>query len=123
VPKPNKNEPPIRAGKWNPDAPLGYHWCDDYALPDILRDGEWEAGYVTINPAYRYSPGGKPNDGSPYAYNGLDRIKNAEGYTFENVVSCCYICNRAKSTMTQEEFLAWISRVHTHRIPLEYAHA
>ena len=62
MPKTSKNQPPIRTGKWNPDAPLGYHWCDDYAMPDILRTGQWEAGYVTINPAYRYKRNAQPDE-------------------------------------------------------------
>ena len=37
--------------------------------------------------------------------NGLDRIRNDEGYTLDNVVSCCFSCNRMKSTRSYWEFL------------------
>lgn len=42
---------------------------------------------------------------------GLDRIDNGRGYTADNVVSCCRVCNRAKSTMTYDDFTAWIRRL------------
>lgn len=43
-----------------------------------------------------------------FTYNGLDRVNNQQGYTTDNVVTCCHICNRAKSDMTIEEFQDWI---------------
>lgn len=46
-----------------------------------------------------------------YVYNGLDRVDNSRGYTLDNVVPCCGICNHAKGTMSYGEFLAWISRL------------
>lgn len=42
---------------------------------------------------------------------GLDRIDNAKGYTMDNVVSCCQICNSMKSSMSVQEFLDHCSRV------------
>jgi hypothetical protein len=47
-----------------------------------------------------------------YTYNGIDRVNNSSGYVADNVVSCCGICNKAKNTMSQDEFYAWIKRVH-----------
>jgi len=49
-----------------------------------------------------------------YIYNGLDRVDNTKGYTIDNVVSCCGICNGAKSSMTLEEFEVWITRLCKH---------
>lgn len=49
-----------------------------------------------------------------FLYNGLDRMDNSCGYTADNVVPCCGVCNRAKLTMTVEEFHTWVERVHTH---------
>ena len=46
-----------------------------------------------------------------YFYNGLDRIDSNKGYTKENSVPCCKICNRSKSDLTYNEFIAWIKRV------------
>jgi|SRR5271166_3786330 len=50
-----------------------------------------------------------------FRYNGIDRIKNDVGYTRENLVSCCWICNRAKLNMSYEQFLEYLSRVVSYR--------
>jgi len=42
------------------------------------------------------------------AYNGIDRLDPKQGYKLGNVVSCCKICNRAKSNMQVEDFYRWI---------------
>lgn len=41
-------------------------------------------------------------------YNGVDRRDNATGYTVNNVVPCCRICNRAKHTLSIKEFKKWL---------------
>lgn len=48
----------------------------------------------------------------PYSYNGIDRVDNSRGYEIDNVVPCCFICNRAKSTLSQEEFISWINKAY-----------
>jgi hypothetical protein len=48
------------------------------------------------------------------ASHGLDRTDNSKGYTLDNVVPCCKICNRAKSNLTVDEFAAWLERVYKH---------
>lgn len=52
-----------------------------------------------------------------FYYNGIDRVDNSKGYTLENCVTCCFICNRAKSTMTRESFLTWIKEICTKSMP------
>lgn len=52
----------------------------------------------------------KHRDG--YKYNGIDRINNDLGYTKDNSVSCCEICNRAKRILSKDDFLNWIKRVY-----------
>lgn len=47
-----------------------------------------------------------------YTYNGVDRIDNTKGYTKENSVPCCGICNIAKNNHSQEDFLNWIKRAY-----------
>jgi hypothetical protein len=51
----------------------------------------------------------------PFVHNGLDRIDNKLGYDEGNCAPCCTACNRAKSTMSIEEFDKWIERVYSHR--------
>lgn len=36
----------------------------------------------------------------------VDRIDNSIGYTKDNCVACCGLCNRMKSDLTPEEFIA-----------------
>ena len=38
---------------------------------------------------------------------GLDRIDNSKGYEMDNVVPCCFLCNRAKNRMSYAEFIEW----------------
>ncbi len=45
--------------------------------------------------------------------NGIDRMANLAGYEAGNVLPSCWVCNRAKGKMSVEEFLCWISQVHT----------
>ena len=40
----------------------------------------------------------------------LDRKDNAKGYTVENVVGCCFYCNRLKSDMFNEEEMKIIGK-------------
>jgi hypothetical protein len=51
-----------------------------------------------------------------FYYNGLDRIDSSNGYTEDNVVPCCGICNTAKLAMPREDFLSWVERVYNHSI-------
>lgn len=48
------------------------------------------------------------NADSPH---GIDRVDNADGYTWTNSVSCCYRCNAAKSALTMAEFLEMCKKV------------
>jgi hypothetical protein len=46
-----------------------------------------------------------------FVYNGIDRKDNVKGYTTENAVSCCGVCNKMKLAMSAEEFLAHVRRI------------
>lgn len=48
---------------------------------------------------------------SIFQYNGVDRIDSNLGYTVTNVVTCCCVCNRAKSDMPAADYIAWLDRV------------
>ena len=41
-----------------------------------------------------------------FIYNGIDRVDNSKGYIQGNVVSCCGRCNKAKDTMSANEFIS-----------------
>lgn len=44
-----------------------------------------------------------------FFYNGVDRVDNDRGYTLDNCVPCCKICNYAKGGMTHEEFIQYLN--------------
>lgn len=53
----------------------------------------------------------KPNKGvnGGFRYTGIDRIDNSAGYVKGNVAPCCWICNRAKGTLSDQDFRSWIN--------------
>ena len=50
--------------------------------------------------------------GTPFIYNGLDRLDRKGHYTKENVVPCCKSCNYAKHVLTCDEFLEKVKRIY-----------
>lgn len=46
--------------------------------------------------------------------NGIDRIDSDKSYTLDNIVTCCRICNRAKNTLTIEEWYDWLNDIVSH---------
>jgi|WetSurSiteA1Bulk_404760.scaffolds.fasta_scaffold00264_16 hypothetical protein len=50
-----------------------------------------------------------------FIYNGIDRIDNRKGYIDDNVVTCCWKCNQAKSKMNIDEFYEWSDRIYKYR--------
>ena len=44
----------------------------------------------------------------PNKVNGIDRVNNSVGYTYDNCVPCCKRCNYLKNKTTQEEFAQWV---------------
>lgn len=61
-----------------------------------------------------------PRSDGEFFYNGIDRKDNSVGYTKENSVACCTICNMAKRGYDYEKFVAWIQgaadRIATHKL-------
>jgi len=75
---------------------------------------------VTGNCVYCGTPPNKerkPNKGvyGGFMYTGIDRVDSNIGYVKGNVVSCCWDCNRAKGSLTVEEFFKWIKRIEEYR--------
>lgn len=46
--------------------------------------------------------------------NGIDRIDNNLGYTKDNCVSCCYMCNSFKSDFAINDFLNHVKKIFIH---------
>lgn len=55
----------------------------------------------------------RKNARGSYVYNGIDRLDNTKGYLTSNVVSCCGVCNKAKSSMPVSLFLQWVTRIYS----------
>lgn len=55
----------------------------------------------------KYSSESAKKEGD-FIYNGLDRVDSKKAHTIDNVVACCYTCNKAKSNRTVESFKEYI---------------
>jgi hypothetical protein len=50
-----------------------------------------------------------------YIYNGIDRKDPTIGYTPDNCVTACSDCNLAKQSLSYDQFLSLVNRIHTHK--------
>lgn len=48
---------------------------------------------------------------SKYLYNGIDRINSSKGYTNDNCVTCCEMCNKAKRDISYEAFIIYLKQI------------
>lgn len=46
--------------------------------------------------------------------NGIDRVDNSRGYELDNVVPCCWDCNRIKMDSNADEFIAHCKKIVDH---------
>ena len=47
-----------------------------------------------------------------FIYNGIDRVRADTGYTLDNIVPCCKLCNGMKSKLDIDTFLNHIKLIH-----------
>lgn len=52
-----------------------------------------------------------------WVYGGMDRVDNAGGYVWGNVLPACFRCNRAKWSAGLEDFLRWRADMGARPIP------
>lgn len=64
--------------------------------------------YCDMEPKQLHKPRGYYRD---LFYNGIDRYDNKIGYTIDNSVACCKLCNNMKHTLSNEAFLTHIERI------------
>ena len=50
-----------------------------------------------------------------HCYNGIDRVVSSIGYTYENSVPCCKICNRLKGSLEFDEWIQHLNRILNHQ--------
>ena len=78
----------------------------DLSIADVLDLSQKLCTYCGRNPSQRLNVG--RHKYADFVYNGIDRLNNDVGYTKENCVACCGICNMAKRSMSYEQFMSWI---------------
>lgn len=62
--------------------------------------------YCSEPPTNQFSTLGSRTNGV-FSGNGVDRVDNSKGYTHDNCVPCCVVCNRAKKDMPLDKFIEW----------------
>lgn len=64
---------------------------------------------------YPRKTGGQASDyqrqNGNFTYNGLDRVDSSKAHTMDNVVPCCWICNRMKNDLSVEDFISHIKLI------------
>jgi hypothetical protein len=53
----------------------------------------------------------KSTTGITWKYNGLDRVDSNKGYELNNIVPCCWVCNRMKRDMKAQDFIIHAKKV------------
>ena len=69
--------------------------------------------YCGLSPSQGYR--NHTTDNKPFWYSGIDRKDSRLGYVKGNVVSCCKVCNRLKSSLPYKEFIRWVRAVWRYR--------
>lgn len=81
---------------------------------DFLALTQQTCHYCGIPPASARTM--RRRDAFAFVYNGVDRVNNDVGYTLENSVPCCSVCNFAKGATPYGEFISWVDRLIKHRL-------
>lgn len=71
--------------------------------------------YCGKSPNTKYSNAEVWTDENTLLYNGVDRKDNELGYTKENSVSCCEMCNRMKMKINFADFLEQVKQIYEHQ--------
>jgi len=58
----------------------------------------------------------KPKHNGIFIYNGIDRLDNSKGYTKNNSVPCCKVCNLMKRTLSCKEFISKVKQIYKHSV-------
>ena len=98
------------------------HSAKDRGLDFALSDAQFKqllsqrCAYCNTPPLQKLNRCQKQNfrEHVDFRYNGVDRIDSALGYTPENCVACCTVCNRMKLDYSRTDFLAHIAAIYGH---------
>ena len=70
--------------------------------------------YCGEKPSQEMKNNGKSNFYGNYKYNGIDRIDNSKGYSKQNCVPCCFVCNQMKLTLSKSDFINQAKKICKH---------
>lgn len=98
-----------------------YHYRDFscVSFEEFLIISQQNCFYCGIVPSTKYNyfltkssrSSTKAQNEGLFIYNGIDRIDSNKYHTTDNIVPCCYDCNRAKNNRSIQDFLNWIHRL------------
>lgn len=86
----------------------------DIHFEDWVKLASSNCYYCDIEPMRMYKK--KKQEYGKFKFNGLDRVISQKPYTIDNVVPCCWNCNKAKSALAQSEFYELIEKIYFNRI-------
>jgi hypothetical protein len=92
---------------------------ESYKYGAAQRDLPWELtldDFKVLTQQECYYCGDPPSNkrkvfGYTYVYSGIDRMDNKRGYTAENCVASCKICNFMKRTMKKHDFIKQVKKI------------
>lgn len=96
------------------------HYKEELSFDDFMRLTQQNCTYCGVPPsnifnkadkAKSYIPSQYQIEAGNFVYNGLDRVDSNKKHTIDNVVPCCWNCNRMKSNMSLDDFLAHIQKI------------
>ena len=85
----------------------------DLSLEDFMRFSEQACCYCGSAP---YKTALLNTTGDNWRYSGLDRLDSSRGYSSNNVVPCCEVCNIMKASLSVADFYAHLERIKSHRV-------
>lgn len=110
----NRKEPGVslyNAAVWKMEAHMKHRWIDVSISKDKM------IALIKLPCVYCWSIGSNTSSNTStltktILHNGIDRIDSSKGYEEWNCVPCCKRCNRAKSSMSIEEFKQHIKKIY-----------
>lgn len=108
----------------NPDNPGISTFYADYKYSAKARDIDWNLPYAEFEQLIFkncHYCGSVPkeriiNKKSKIIVNGIDRVDSSKGYSANNCVPCCTMCNLMKSDYSIGDFLNHVNLIHTYSL-------
>lgn len=85
----------------------------ELTLEEFLAITKQDCYYCGVKPSQVVDL--KRNGYGTYTYNGIDRLDNNKGYTKENAIAACGMCNMMKRHYSKEQFLHHIALILEHQ--------